>query len=162
MDFWEIMKTKIYFWLRNQNKLLLYIWQGIAGGAISGISRTVAHNLIAGSPYVFHGKSNGVFRKGGLVGWIMKGMEKHNEDGLTLGRHAFVVNGNLLTSVHEDYHMYQIEDMGWGHFYYRILGEYLKFGFNESYGKEGTLEYSASMEEKKIRDIIIKMILHAY
>ena len=113
--------------------------------------------LIAGSPYVFHGKSNGVFRKGGLVGWIMKGMEKHNEDGLTLGRHAFVVNGNLLTSVH----MYQIEDMGWENLYYRILGEYLKFGLKESYVTEGTLEYSATKEEQKIKDIITRIIINA-
>ena len=53
------------------------------------------------------------------------------------------------------------EAKGWEPFYFRILGEYLKYGFKDSYTTKGTLENSATTEEQKL-SISLKLIFHAY
>ena len=123
-----------------------YFFENTVGGAISGFSRTVALNALLGSPYKTHpayDKSSGIIRKGGVFGLYANSIKNGENMGVTLGRNSYSVDGNLYTSAHESYHRSDIEMMGWAAFYERILSEYIRYGFEESYEVEGSLEFFA-------------------
>lgn len=44
---------------------------------------------------------------------------------------------------HENMHVQQQNILGWANFYGRIIIEYLRYGFYNSYRQQGTLEYNA-------------------
>jgi hypothetical protein len=50
---------------------------------------------------------------------------------------------------HETYHFIQQREMGFGKFYSRTLGEYIKYGINHVYGRSGTLENDADKYANK-------------
>ncbi len=134
-----------------------YVFENTMGGAISGLSRTVALNALLGSPYKTHpayDKSSGIIRRGGVFSLFANNIEDGQYMGVTLGRNSYSVDGNLYTSAHESYHRSDIEMMGWAAFYERILSEYIRYGFEESYDHIGTLEYNAKIFGMKTLKIL--------
>ena len=59
------------------------------------------------------------------------------------------------TCYHENYHIQQQDKMGWVEFYMRTAHEYLKYGFSNTYGTPGTLEYEADRYAEKICTYIL-------
>lgn len=125
-----------------------YLPQGIIGGAIGGLSKTLVINAILGTPYKFEGtKSHGTHRSGGIVGILQNYFGVFGE-GVTIGKNAYVKNHDRRVSYHEDFHIQQIDKMGLVSFYSRIFKEYRVNRFLNSYGIKGTLENDADEYEK--------------
>lgn len=136
------------------------IWKNAVGGAISGFVRSAMHNAIFGAAYQPLNEKNepvsygvdGVYRKGGIGGFIMNKLDKGG-DGVTLGRYAFTVEkGESLESIldtrsHENIHLQQIELMGFVRFYGELFRQYLKEGIGrgdlekEAYRNQGNWRY---------------------
>lgn len=127
------------------------IWQGMLGGAIGGMSRSIIMNMLFGAPYQV-GNTYGVeglYRSGGIADFIDKLIDGA---GITLGRNIHVrsdLNANKLEEAkyHENYHIQQQNQIGWANFYGRTLYEYMRHGVNgmtSVYGVEGTLDYEAT------------------
>ena len=127
------------------------IWQGMLGGAIGGMSRSIIMNMLFGAPYQV-GNTYGVeglYRSGGIADFIDKLIDGV---GITLGRNIHVrsdLNANKLEEAkyHENYHIQQQNQIGWANFYGRTLYEYMRHGVNgmtSVYGVEGTLDYEAT------------------
>ncbi len=120
-----------------------HIYEDLLGGALGGFSRSIATNLVLGSPYQPKDSPGdlGTFRCGGL---IMPFLEAAQIQGITLGRNLCITDEDLLK--HEFCHLMQQHSVigGWAGFYSQILYEYIKYG---GYGKAsktpGTLEYDA-------------------
>ena len=119
-----------------------YFYMDIAGGALSGFSKTIANNIVFGAPFVrqlTYGIQN-YQRSGGLASFLKLG------GGLTMGNNSWVISkGDIDASYHEDWHVVQQSTIegGWADFYSEIVYEYLKYGFKNSYHTEGALEYWA-------------------
>ena len=60
-----------------------------------------------------------------------------------MGRNIFVTNPYSNIPYHENYHLQDIDRLGWIRFYSTILHEYQKYGFHGSYNQEGSLEWNA-------------------
>ncbi len=122
------------------------IWQGMLGGAIGGMSRSIIMNMLFGAPYQV-GNTYGVeglYRSGGAADFIDKLIKGA---GITLGRNIHVrsdLDADMLehTKYHENYHIQQQNQIGWANFYGRTLYEYMKYGA-DVYNVEGTLEFDA-------------------
>ena len=132
------------------------IWQNAVGGAISGGSRSILMNAIFGAPYYTsksYGKE-GLYRRGGLSSFVIKKMHREG-GGLTMGRNMFTntTNNEFVADAndlryHENAHLQQQLHFGFSKFYYQIIKEYIRYGFNQSYDTPGTLEYNADEYEK--------------
>ena len=122
-----------------------YLSQGVIGGAIGGVGKTIAANIIFGTPYLPKGdyEVGGIYRSGGISSLLDKG------EGLTMGQNMWINDkNNQATMYHESYHYRQIGDFGgWLGFYPSIVSEYLKYGFIPSYETDGTLENGARIYE---------------
>lgn len=126
------------------------IWQGMLGGAIGGMSRSIIMNMLFGAPYQV-GNTYGVeglYRSGGIADFIDKLIEGA---GITLGRNIHVqsdLDEYKLehTKYHENYHIQQQNQIGWANFYGRTLYEYMRYGvrgMTSVYYAVGTLEKAA-------------------
>ena len=126
------------------------IWQGMLGGAIGGMSRSIIMNMLFGAPYQV-GNTYGVeglYRSGGIADFIDKLIEGA---GITLGRNIHVqsdLDAHKLehTKYHENYHIQQQNQIGWANFYGRTLYEYMRYGvrgMTSVYYAVGTLEKAA-------------------
>ena len=126
------------------------IWQGMLGGAIGGMSRSIIMNMLFGAPYQVGNTYgvDGLYRSGGIADFIDKLIKGA---GITLGRNIHVrsdLDADMLehTKYHENYHIQQQNQIGWANFYGRTLYEYMRYGVNgmtSVYGVEGTLEFDA-------------------
>lgn len=127
------------------------IWQGMLGGAIGGMSRSIIMNMLFGAPYQV-GNTYGVeglYRSGGIADFIDKLIEGA---GITLGRNIHVqsdLDAHKLehTKYHENYHIQQQNQIGWANFYGRTLYEYMRYGvrgMTSVYNAVGTLEHDAN------------------
>ncbi len=131
------------------------IWQDAVGGAISGVSRSIAMDVIFGAPYKVEKSygAEGLYRGGGLSTLLMKG------GGITLGRNMYVNSRNDEegTRFHENYHIQQQNQMGWANFYGRTIQEYSQYGFfdpmDNVYTTKGTLEYKADEYRNRMMKI---------
>ena len=131
------------------------IWQDAVGGAISGVSRSIAMDVIFGAPYKVEKSygAEGLYRGGGLSILLMKG------GGITLGRNMYVNSRNDEegTRFHENYHIQQQNQMGWANFYGRTIQEYSQYGFfdpmDNVYTTKGTLEYKADEYRNRMMKI---------
>ena len=117
-----------------------YLWQDVAGGAISGFSRSLVMNSVFGAPFrpMLQTTGSGVFRTGGISSLINMGR------GLTLGGHMWIVeNRDNETMYHESCHgLQQLNNDGWASFYLRVLSEYLKYGYYDSPLEKEAREYA--------------------
>lgn len=125
-----------------------YMWQGMAGGALSGASRSLLMNIGFGAPikatsyYVDDNgnetKINSLLRSGGIINKILDG-------DVSLGKYAISQGTN--NRQHETMHVYQQNQIGWANFYGRTLIEYAKAllggRWGDVYGTPGTLENDA-------------------
>lgn len=123
-----------------------YLFQGAIGGAIGGAGKTIAANIIFGTPYLPEGdyEEGGIYRSGGIASLL------HMGEGLTMGQNMWIYNNDekLKTMYHESCHYQQIGRYGgWLDFYPTIINEYLKYGFIHSYETDGTLENGARLYE---------------
>ena len=128
------------------------VWKGIAGGAISGFTKSTIQNAVFGAPYkperVYSSEANIdiVYRKGGLAQYFPGA-------GIALGRYVYTDDElarrkgaeSLMQAnrYHETEHIQQINRMGWANFYGRTIYEYLRFGFKGAYHNDTTLEWQA-------------------
>jgi RHS repeat-associated protein len=125
------------------------IIQGMKHGAIAGGTMASMRLVAFGAAYVpdeeygeFSARNRPVYRRGNRMFPSMTG--------LTLGRQLITSLSssnkyNRTLRAHETGHYYQQSKLGWGNFYARTLGEYIKYGFNESYSTAGTLEFGAEI-----------------
>lgn len=98
------------------------IWQNLVGGAIGGASRTLAMNIIMGSPFYTDNKygTKGLYRSGGLASLLTK-----YGNGLTLGQNMYIDSRNDQNALyHENYHIQQQYEKGWAGFYGIIAMQY--------------------------------------
>lgn len=126
------------------------IWQGMLGGAIGGMSRSIIMNMLFGAPYQVENTYGveGLYRSGGIADFIDKLIEGA---GITLGRNIHVrsdLDAHKLehTKYHENYHIQQQNQIGWANFYGRTLYEYMRYGvrgMTSVYYAVGTLEKAA-------------------
>lgn len=119
-----------------------YLFQGAIGGAIGGAGKTIAANIIFGTPYLPEGdyEEGGIYRSGGIASLL------HMGEGLTMGQNMWIYNNDekLKTMYHESYHYQQIGRYGgWLDFYPTIINEYLKYGFEKSYHTRTSYENMA-------------------
>ena len=122
------------------------IWQNTFGGAVSGISRTLAMDIIFGTPYKVD-KSYGVeglYRSGGISALLNIGQ------GMTLGKNMYVKHNDNVedTRYHENYHIQQQNSEGWARFYGRTALQYLRYG-NDVYFTPKTFENDARVNTNK-------------
>ena len=130
------------------------VWKGAVGGGISGFSRTLLDIAIFGAAYqpldendqpISYG-TNGLYRKGGLAGYVMNKMNREG-NGITLGRQSFTVenskslNSVISTRFHENFHLQQIKRMGLAKFYGEIVRQYLKYGFGKGPLEDDAYKY---------------------
>ena len=120
-----------------------HLYEDLLGGTLGGFSRSIATNLVLGSPYQPKDSPGdlGTFRRGGL---IMPFLEAAQMQGITLGRNLCITDKDLLK--HEFCHLMQQHSVtgGWSGFYSQILYEYIKYGgYEKASGTPGTLEYDA-------------------
>ncbi len=119
-----------------------YLFQGAIGGAIGGAGKTIAANIIFGTPYLPEGdyEEGGIYRSGGIASLL------HMGEGLTMGQNMWIYNNDekLKTMYHESCHYQQIGRYGgWLDFYPTIINEYLKYGFEKSYHTRTSYENMA-------------------
>lgn len=119
-----------------------YLYMDIAGGALSGFSRTIANNIVFGAPYktVDINGTEVIYRSGGISSFLDKGF------GLTLGRNIWVNNGNndIGTMNHEGVHVLQQDHRGWADFYLSIAIEYYNDGTTDGYLEQEAFKFEAS------------------
>lgn len=119
-----------------------YLYMDIAGGALSGFSRTIANNIVFGAPYktVDINGTEVIYRSGGISSFLDKGF------GLTLGRNIWVNNGNndIGTMNHEGVHVLQQDHRGWADFYLSIAIEYYNDGTTDGYLEQEAYKFEAS------------------
>ena len=146
--------------------------QGAKNGAIAGATVAGLNILSMGATYKPNrsygdfGKSEPVYRRGT---WLTQALFKGQ--GITIGRNLVInrlderntyidtekgwlfdtskLNQNL--EAHETGHYVQQMEMGFANFYGKIVSEYLKYGFKNSYCTPGSLEWNA--EEYAIKQV---------
>lgn len=123
------------------------LWQSAVGGAIGGASTTLFNLGMFGAArpfddsYIPHGSNRPVHRGGGLATFL-------GGTGIAWGRTAYVnsIDGSDGERIHESYHYYQQNKMGFANFYGRTISEYLRAfsltgDWTNVYRTQGTLEY---------------------
>lgn len=115
-----------------------YLWQGMAGGAASGLARSALMDIVFGLPQnreIFTQNTNNeiLYRSGGLGKFFFP----ESGHGLTMGYNLYVTDLNNTQSLeHEFGHYVQVNDphydYGASRFYVPILYQYLRYGINKS------------------------------
>ena len=112
-----------------------HLWQGMAGGAASGLARSALMDIVFGFPQNRTQNTNNeiLYRSGG----ISKFFVPISGYGLTMGNNLFVTDlKNTFTLKHEFGHNVQINDphfdYGVSSFYIQILYQYMRFGHGGS------------------------------
>ena len=137
--------------------------QGAKFGAIGGATMAGLNIAIMGASYipdnVYENFENDqpVYRRGTFLTKTIGG----EGSGLTIGRNLIIhkldenvqyyennkeINvtlRNKLTEAHETRHFIQQRRMGYSNFYGKIIGEYIKYGFYNSYNNHNSLEWDA-------------------
>lgn len=113
------------------------VWQGMAGGAISGAARSIVSDLVLGSPYkattIHYSNKNSIdgrvvpalYREKGLFTSLIN--IKDHFHGVTIGRNAVTFVDDKWVAGHEAMHVLQQEQQGWANFYGRYAWEVFDF-----------------------------------